>query len=139
MDVLRRMMSPVFRDQRAPFKRQAATWEPLAGAQLVDVRGEQRTTIAAMLTSEKSLREVLKTAALTAGLDRQLTATLINVAGAALLDRLQADLAKLEAATRSILEADPAARVELHVEMPSARPDRPDVCLVFHLDTCARQ
>jgi hypothetical protein len=138
MNFLKRVMAPVFRDKRSPFSRQASTWEPLPGAQLVDVRGEDRTTISGMLTNEKSVRAVLKTAALTANLDRQLTAVLVNVAGAALQDRLKADMPAIESATAAILKDDPTARIELHVEIPTTRPDRPDVVLVFHLDTCAR-
>lgn len=136
MNVLRKMVSPFYRDTSAPFTRQPDSWAPPDGYDLLHVRGDKRVTLPEMLTNEASMRKVLGSAAQAARLDRGLTNVLVNVAGMALLDRTAKDMPALEAGVKSILDRDPEAEIQLHIDIPDPQGVHRNVMVVFHLHTC---
>jgi hypothetical protein len=135
MQMLRRLVAPIYRDECAPFKREG-TWSLPPGYTKVDVHGDRGVTLATMLSKEGNMRDVLKAAAKAARLDRGLTSTLVNVAGMALLDQLARDMPRMEGAVAAILKKDPTAQIQLHVEVTDPHRADGNVLIVFHLDTC---
>jgi hypothetical protein len=116
--LLKRITSTVFRDETGPFTHQPADWQPPEGTIVIDVTADPGTPIAELI-SAGSMRTSLKTAAAQAKLNREMTALLLNVGGAALRERLDSDLPKLEGAAEAIWKKDPGARIEVHVEVTS--------------------
>ncbi len=128
--LLKRITSTVFRDETGPFTHQPADWQPADGTIVIDVMGDPGTPVAELI-SAKSMRQALREAAAQAKLGRDMTHLLLNVGGAALNERLDTDLPKLEGAAAAIWKRDPAARIEVQVEITSA--EAPTVLVAFVL------
>lgn len=128
--LLKRITSTVFRDETGPFTRQPTGWQPAEGTVVIDVMGDPGTSIRALI-SDSSIRKSLKAAAAQAQINREMTALLLNVGGAALQERLDGDLPKLEAAAAAIWKRDSEARIEVQVEVTSA--SSPTVLVAFVL------
>lgn len=120
--ILKRITSTVFRNETGPFTHQPADWQPADDTIVIDVTGEPGTPIAELI-SARSMRQALKEAAAQALMTREMTALLLNVGGAALNERIETDLAKLEGSAAAIWKRDPNARVEVQVEVtnPTSR------------------